>query len=61
MIEKYKIDKEINGFGQLGTLCNGGRGSGDFGHYGRPGYVGGGADSGSPIRTQLFVLATLNQ
>lgn len=47
MIEEYKIDKEINGFGQLGTLCNGGRGSGNFGHAGRPGKVGGAAPSGS--------------
>lgn len=35
----------------LVLLFNGGEGSGDFGHYGRPGEVGGSAPSGSPSRT----------
>lgn len=50
---KYNIDKKLNGFAPLGTASdfgknlNGGKGSGNFGHSGRPGYVGGSASTGS--------------
>ena len=46
---KYSIDKKINSMEGLGAYENGGKGSGNFGHSGRPGEVGG---SGSG-KTQL--------
>ena len=41
MIGEYNIKKNINDFAPYGTLLNGGKGSGNFGHAGRPGKVGG--------------------
>ena len=40
----YNIDKKINSFAEMGVLENGGKGSGNFGHAGRPGEVGGSGD-----------------
>lgn len=53
MISSYSIEKKINGYAPLGTAGdlgkteNGGKGSGNFGHAGREGKVGGSAPSGS--------------
>ena len=38
---RYGIDKKINSMGGLSAYENGGKGSGNFGHSGRPGEVGG--------------------
>ena len=52
MINSYSIEKKINGYAPLGTAGdlgkteNGGKGSGNFGHAGREGKVGGSAPSG---------------
>lgn len=52
-MNEYSIDKKINGFAPLGTASdwgksmNGGKGSGNFGHSGRPGEIGGSAPSGA--------------
>lgn len=43
MIEQYKTNTSLDRIAPLGTLLNGGPGSGDFGHAGRPGQVGGSA------------------
>ena len=51
MINEYNLDKTINGFAPLGIFGdygvekNGGKGSGNFGHSGRPGEVGGSSRS----------------
>ena len=45
-IERYGIDKSVNSMAGLSAYENGGPGSGDFGHAGRPGQVGGSAASG---------------
>lgn len=42
---RYGIDKKINSMGGLSAYENGGAGSGNFGHAGRPGEVGGSAPS----------------
>ena len=52
MPSKYGVDKKINSMAGLSAYENGGKGSGNFGHAGRPGEVGGsgkgtGASSGS--------------
>lgn len=52
MFDSYGVRTSLDEFGAYGSLLNGGKGSGDFGHYGRPGEVGGSASSGSPIRTK---------
>lgn len=39
--ERYGVDKKINSMEGLSAYENGGKGSGNFGHEGRPGYVGG--------------------
>lgn len=41
---KYGIDKKINSMEGLSAYENGGKGSGNFGHSGRPGQVGGSGD-----------------
>lgn len=38
---KYGIDKKINSMEGMSAYENGGKGSGNFGHAGRPGKVGG--------------------
>ena len=38
---KYSIDKKLNSMDGLSAYENGGKGSGNWGHEGRPGYVGG--------------------
>ena len=43
---KYSIEKKINSMEGLSAYENGGKGSGNFGHAGRPGEVGGSASSG---------------
>ena len=43
---KYGIDKKINSMDGLSAYENGGQGSGNFGHAGRPGEVGGSAGAG---------------
>ena len=49
----YNEDKKLNSFAPLGTAGdfgrtdNGGKGSGNFGHAGRPGEIGGSAPAGS--------------
>lgn len=40
----YNIEKKINSFAEMGAFENGGKGSGNFGHAGRPGLVGGSGD-----------------
>lgn len=47
MINSYRIEKKQNGFAPVGTCIalNGGAGSGNFGHAGRPGKVGGSAET----------------
>lgn len=44
---KYGIDKNINSMEGLSAYENGGKGSGNFGHSGRPGEVGGSSSGGS--------------
>ena len=44
---KYSIDKKINGMEGFSAYENGGKGSGNFHHAGRPGERGGSAPSGS--------------
>lgn len=44
---KYGIDKKINSMEGLSAYENGGKGSGNFGHGGRPGKVGGSSSGGS--------------
>lgn len=41
---RYGIDKKINSMEGLSAYENGGKGSGNFGHSGRPGQVGGSGD-----------------
>ena len=41
MLDKYKEETSIDEIGKVGTLANGGKGSGNWGHSGRPGLVGG--------------------
>lgn len=41
---KYNIDKKLNSMAGLSAYENGGKGSGNFGHAGRPGLVGGSGD-----------------
>lgn len=43
---KYGIDKNINSMEGLSAYENGGKGSGNFGHSGRPGEVGGSSSGG---------------
>lgn len=43
---KYGIDKNINSMAGLSAYENGGKGSGNFGHSGRPGEVGGSSSGG---------------
>lgn len=43
---KYGIDKKINSMEGLSAYENGGKGSGNFGHSGRPGEVGGSSSGG---------------
>ena len=43
---RYGIDKKINSMEGLGAYENGGKGSGNFGHSGRPGMIGGSGDGG---------------
>ena len=43
---KYGIDKKINSMEGLSAYENGGKGSGNFGHGGRPGKVGGSSSGG---------------
>lgn len=56
MINSYSIEKKINGYASLGTAGdlgkteNGGKGSGNFGHAGREGKIGGSAPSGSGVK-----------
>lgn len=47
MPSKYGIEKKINSMEGLSAYENGGAGSGNFGHAGRPGKVGGSAATGS--------------
>ncbi len=44
---RYGIDKKINSMGGLSAYENGGPGSGNFGHSGRPGEIGGSSKTGS--------------
>lgn len=48
-MDQYKIETNIEKFAPLGTLLNGGKGSGNFGHSGRPGQVGGSSSSGATV------------
>ena len=43
---KYSVDKKINSMEGLSAYENGGKGSGNFGHAGRPGERGGSSSSG---------------
>lgn len=43
---RYGIDKNMNSMEGLSAYENGGKGSGNFGHSGRPGEVGGSGDGG---------------
>lgn len=43
MIQRYGVEKNINSMAGLSAYENGGKGSGNFGHKGRPGEVGGSA------------------
>lgn len=43
---RYGIDKKINSMEGLSAYENGGKGSGNFGHSGRPGEVGGSSSGG---------------
>ena len=58
MINSFSIEKKQNGFAPVGTCIelNGGAGSGNFGHAGRPGEVGGSAPStaGSLARGRMI-------
>ena len=47
MITRYGIEKSLNSMEGFAAYENGGKGSGNFGHSGRPGEVGGSAPSGS--------------
>ena len=47
---KYGVDKKINSMEGLSAYENGGKGSGNFGHSGRPG-EGGGSGNGFGGRT----------
>lgn len=49
--ERYGIDKKINSMAGLSAYQNGGPGSGDFGHGGRPGKVGGSSKGTSATPT----------
>ncbi len=49
MIEKYKQETSLTSFAPYNTLLNGGKGSGNFGHAGRPGKVGGSSSSGIKV------------
>lgn len=48
---RYSIEKKINSMEGLSAYENGGKGSGNFGHAGRPGEKGGSAPSGSSHST----------
>lgn len=43
----YSLEKKINGFADYGFFDNGGKGSGNFGHSGRPGKRGGSGEGKS--------------
>lgn len=49
---RYGIDKKINSMEGLSAYENGGKGSGNFGHSGRPGEVGGSSSGGSHGKTK---------
>lgn len=49
---RYGIEKKINSMEGLSAYENGGKGSGNFGHAGRPGKVGGSSSSGSYVSSQ---------
>ena len=46
MPTRYGVEKKINSMGGLSAYENGGKGSGNFGHAGRPGEVGGSSKDG---------------
>jgi hypothetical protein len=46
MPSRYGVDKKINSMAGLSAYENGGKGSGNFGHAGRPGEVGGSSKDG---------------
>lgn len=47
LVTSYSVEKNRNSMAGLSAYENGGKGSGNFGHAGRPGEVGGSAPSGS--------------
>lgn len=52
MVKRAELEKIKNALDTLERKLNGGAGSGDFGHLGRPGMVGGSASKGSKTRTK---------
>ena len=47
LVTSYSVEKNRNSMEGLSAYENGGKGSGNFGHAGRPGEVGGSAPEGS--------------